>query len=97
MLWYGFWSVIAIGLGSFTADPAVIGFGNGIILSTGDIRNVKDQNSGTLAPQNAFGAPSHTDLISTINGTRRSFRRIASKISWMGNGENESKRRYPSS
>jgi hypothetical protein len=34
---------------------------------------------------------------STMSGTRRSCNRIASKISWIGNGEYESNFRYPSS
>ena len=55
--------------GVFTADPAVIGFGDGIILSTGDIRNVVDQNSGTLFDWPPDSPNSSTTLISTQNGT----------------------------
>jgi hypothetical protein len=55
--------------GVFTADPAVIGFGDGIILSTGDIRNVVDQNSGTTFDWPPDSPNSSTTLISTQNGT----------------------------
>src|SRR5207247_5648974 len=54
--------------GLFTADPSVIGFGDGVILSTGDIRNVVDQTSPSLFAWPP-GPNSSTTLISTINGT----------------------------
>jgi hypothetical protein len=55
--------------GTFSADPGVIGFGEGVILSTGDVRNVADQTSPSLYDWGVGGPNTSTSLITTVNGT----------------------------